>query len=30
MPPATAKPSIAATTGFESRSRLGPIGAIES
>ena len=30
MPPATAKPSIAAITGFDSRSRLGPIGAIES
>jgi hypothetical protein len=30
MPPATAKPSTAAITGFDSRSRLGPIGAIES
>jgi hypothetical protein len=30
MPPATAKPSTAAITGFDNRSRLGPIGAIES
>jgi len=30
MPPATAKPSTAAITGLDSRSRLGPIGAIES
>ena len=30
MPPATAKPSTAAITGFVNRSRLGPIGAIES
>ena len=29
MPPATAKPSTAAITGFDSRSRLGPIGAID-
>ena len=28
MPPATAKPSTAAITGFDSRKRLGPIGAI--
>jgi hypothetical protein len=30
MPPATANPSTAAITGFDSRNRLGPIGAIES
>src|SRR5258708_27318433 len=30
MPPATAKPSTAAITGFDRRSRLGPIGATES
>src|SRR5215471_15282291 len=29
MPPATAKPSIAAITGFNRRNRLGPIGAME-
>ena len=29
MPPATANPSTAAITGFDSRSRLGPMGAIE-
>ena len=28
MPPATAKPSTAAITGFDSRNRLGPIGAM--
>src|SRR5713226_2181514 len=30
IPPATAKPSTAAITGFDRRRRLGPIGAIES
>src|ERR1700754_4907143 len=30
IPPPTANPSTAAITGFVSRSRLGPIGAIES
>jgi hypothetical protein len=29
MPPATANPSTAAITGFDSRRRLGPIGAID-